>query len=184
MGDCHLGTSIPAWLKSQKKLKHLDFSYASISGTIPSWFWETISNLALLNVSFNQLHGQLPSPLNVALNAFIDLSSNLFEGLIPFLVGEIEFLNLFNDTLSSPIPGDIGASMAKLWFLSLSSNQITEDIPASIGNMPSIQVIDFSGNNLTGKLPSSIGNFSLLTVLDLKKNNLLGEIPASLGQLN
>ena len=69
MGDCHLGTSIPAWLKSQKKLKHLDFSYACISGSIPSWFWETISNLALLNVSFNQLlHGQLPSPLMACLD--------------------------------------------------------------------------------------------------------------------
>lgn len=60
---------------------------------------ETISNLALLNVSFNQLHGQLPSPLNVAPNAFIDLRSNLFEGLIPILVGEIEFLNLSRDGL-------------------------------------------------------------------------------------
>ena len=118
MGNFHLGTSIPAWLKSQKKLEHLDFSYASILGSIPSWFWETISNLALLNVSFNQLHGQLPSPLNVALNAFIDLSSNLFERLIPFLVGEIEFLNLSDDTFSSPIPGDIGASMSKLFSLS------------------------------------------------------------------
>ena len=58
--------------------------------------------------------------MNVAFNAFIDLSSNLFEGLNPFLVGEIEFLNLSNDTFSSPILGDIGASMSKLWFLSLS----------------------------------------------------------------
>lgn len=64
-GSCHLGPSFPAWLKSQKEVMYLDFSNASISGSIPSWFWEISSNLSLLNVSFNQLSGQLPNPLNV-----------------------------------------------------------------------------------------------------------------------
>ena len=183
MGSCHLGPSFPAWLKSQKEVMYLDFSNASISGSIPSWFWEISSNLSLLNVSFNQLSGQLPNPLNVAPFADVDLSSNLFEGPIPLPVVEIELLDLSNNMFSGPIPRNIGASMPNLIFLSLSSNEIIGDIPASMGDINLIEVIDLSGNNLTGNITASIGNCSLLRVLDLSGNNLYGGIPYSLGQL-
>ena len=183
MGSCHLGPSFPAWLKSQKEVMYLDFSNASISGSIPSWFWEISSNLSLLNVSFNQLSGQLPNPLNVAPFADVDLSSNLFEGPIPLPVVEIELLDLSNNMFSGPIPRNIGASMPNLIFLSLSSNEIIGDIPASMGDINLIEVIDLSSNNLTGNITASIGNCSLLRVLDLSGNNLYGGIPYSLGQL-
>uniref|UniRef100_A0A2N9FTT1 Uncharacterized protein n=1 Tax=Fagus sylvatica TaxID=28930 RepID=A0A2N9FTT1_FAGSY len=184
MGSCHLGPSFPTWLKSQKEVMYLDFSNASILGPIPSWLWEISYNFSLLNVSFNQLHGQLPNPLNVAPFADIDLSSNLFEGPIPLPVVEIELLDLSNNKFSGPIPRNIGTSMPNLIFLSLSNNEITGDIPASMGHMLYIEVIDLSSNNLTGSITSSIGNCSYLRVLDLSGNNLYGEIPNSLGQLN
>ncbi len=171
MSKFHFGPSFQAWLKSQKKVENLEISYASISGSIPSWFWEISSNLLLLNVSFNQLHGQLPNQLNLAPLARIDLSSNLFEGPIPLPVGQIAMLDLSNNTFSGPIPRNIGASMSELFFLSLSSNRIAEDIPTSIGNMSSIEVFDFSGNNLTGRIPPTIGNCSSLEILDLRNNN-------------
>ncbi|KAF2293528.1 hypothetical protein GH714_002500 [Hevea brasiliensis] len=55
MGSCNLGPSFPAWLRSQKEIVILDFSNASISGSIPNWFWDMSSTLSYLNVSLNHL---------------------------------------------------------------------------------------------------------------------------------
>ncbi|OAY45336.2 hypothetical protein MANES_07G047201v8 [Manihot esculenta] len=184
LGSCHLGPLFPEWLRSQKELNYLHFPNASVSGSIPEWFWEMSGNLSVLNISFNQLEGQLPNPFNIAPFALLDLSSNLFYGPIPLPSAEINLLDLSNNQFSGPIPDNIGKIMPNLVFLSLSNNQITSEVPVSIGEMKSLQVVDLSRNNLTGSIPPSIGNSSLLSVLDLQKNNLSGEILASLGQLN
>lgn len=184
MGSCHLGPSFPTWLRSQKRVEYLDLSNASISDSVPHWFWDEISSRLLhLNVSFNQLKGHLPSQLNVPLFADVDLSSNLFEGSISLPVG-VELLDLSNNKLSGPIPENVGISLPNLVFLSLSGNEITGEIPTSVGNMESLGVIDLSSNKLSGNIPASIGNCSYLKVLDLSNNNLSGNIPADLGQLS
>lgn len=182
MGSCKLGPLFPAWLQSQKGLRFLDISNASISDFIPTWFWDISSNLSLLNVSVNQLKGQIPTPFEVSPSADVDLSSNQFTGSIP--VAPVELLDLSNNHFHGSIPEDISEIMPYLIFFSLSSNNLSGEIPRTIGEMTSLRVIDLSINNLTGRIPSSIGNCSYLKVLDLGNNNLSGEIPESLGQLN
>ncbi|XP_049389166.1 receptor-like protein EIX1 [Solanum stenotomum] len=183
MGSCHLGPSFPTWLKSQKELKFLDISNASISDSIPGWFWDISFNLSLLNCSFNQLSGTLPDPLPVFPFADIDLSSNLFNGTIPLPSVSIELLDLSHNMLQGLIPQNISKVMPDLIFLSLSSNEISGEIPATIGKMTLVQVIDLSNNKLTGSIPSSIGECSYLKALDLGNNFLSGSFPSSLGQL-
>ncbi|XP_034680076.1 receptor-like protein EIX1 isoform X2 [Vitis riparia] len=63
MASCNLGPSFPTWLRSQKELSYLDLSNASISGSIPKWFWNISFNLQYLILSHNQLQGQLPNSL-------------------------------------------------------------------------------------------------------------------------
>lgn len=163
LGSCHLGPSFPVRLKTRKEVTFLDFSNASISGSIPSWLWDISLNLTSSNVSFNQLEGHLPSPLRVAPSADADFSSYLFEGPIPLLIGETELLNLSNNKFSGPIPKDIGDyPPPHLIFLSLSGNKIDGEIPASLGNLQYVQAIDLSDNNLTGSIPPNIGNLFLL----------------------
>lgn len=185
LGSCQLGPLFPAWVEYQKEIMFLDFSNASIGGSIPSWFWDNISsNLSLLNVSFNQLHGQLPNPLNIAPYADVDFSSNNFEGPIPLPEVEIELLDLSNNQFSGSLPRNIAETLPNLIFLSLSNNHLTGEMPDSLGNMVLLGVIDLSMNNFTGKIPSSLGSCSFLKVLDLGNNNLSGLIPGSLGQLS
>ncbi|XP_009607039.1 receptor-like protein EIX1 [Nicotiana tomentosiformis] len=183
MGSCHLGPSFPTWLKSQKELMFLDISNASISDSIPGWFWDISSNLSLLNCSFNQLNGNLPNPLPIFPFADIDLSSNLFKGTIPLPTVPIELLDLSNNKFQGLIPQNISEVMPDLIFLSLSGNEILGEIPATIGMMTLLQVIDLSNNKLTGSISSSIGECSYLKALDLGNNNLSGLISSSLGQL-
>ncbi|KAG5627499.1 hypothetical protein H5410_012717 [Solanum commersonii] len=183
MGSCHIGPSFPTWLKSQKELKFLDISNASISDSIPGWFWDISSNLSLLNCSFNQLSGTLPDPLPVFPFADIDLSSNLFNGTIPIPSVSIELLDLSHNMFQGLIPQNISEVMPDLIFLSLSSNEISGEIPATIRKMTLVQVIDLSNNKLTGSIPSSIGECSYLKALDLGNNFLSGSFPSSLGQL-
>ncbi|XP_048330554.1 receptor-like protein EIX1 [Ziziphus jujuba] len=181
MGSCNLGPSFPAWLKSQKELIDLDISNTSLSGSIPYWFWELSSTISTLNVSHNQLEGQLPSPLKFTSRAVVSFRSNLFNGSIPIPNGSIELLDLSKNKFSGNIPNNISGS---LLFLSLSDNHISGEIPASIGSNPNLEVLDLSKNSLTGIIPLSIANCSFLKVLDLSKNNLSGNIPASLGHLS
>lgn len=83
MGLYRLGPSFPSWLESQREIMFLDISNASISVSIPVWFWDDLSfNLSLLNVSFNRLQAQLPSSFEVTPYADVDLSYNMLQGLI------------------------------------------------------------------------------------------------------
>ncbi|EEF44071.1 serine/threonine-protein kinase bri1, putative [Ricinus communis] len=183
LGSCHLGPSFPAWLRLQKELNYLHLPNASISGFIPDWFWDMSGNLSVLNMSFNNLEGQLPNPLNIAPSSLLDLSSNHFHGHIPLPSSGVHLLDLSNNDFSGPIPSNIGIIMPNLVFLALSNNQVSVEVPDSIGEMNSLQVLDLSRNKLTGSVPLSIGNCSLLSALDLQSNNLSGEVPRSLGQL-
>ena len=61
LSSCNLGLSFPTWLKFQKEVITLGLSNASISGSIPNWFWNISCQLWFLSLSFNQLQGQLPN---------------------------------------------------------------------------------------------------------------------------
>ncbi|XP_023753920.1 receptor-like protein EIX1 [Lactuca sativa] len=184
LGSCQVGPFFPNWLKTQKNINFLDLSNASISDSIPFWFWDMTFNLSLLNISLNQIHGQLPSLLDVAPFADVDLSSNLFEGPIPLPSVEVELFYLSFNKFSGVIPYNIGKIMPNLNFLSLASNRLSGEIPSSIGEMVLLEVIDLLNNSLIGSIPPSIGNCLYLKALDLGYNNLSGVIPQSFGNLH
>ncbi|KDP43570.1 hypothetical protein JCGZ_16857 [Jatropha curcas] len=184
MGSCKLGPSFPAWLKSQRNIGFLDFSNASISDSIPNWFWSISSNIVFLNFSFNQLQGSLPNPFNIYPLASIDLKYNLLEGALPIPNVRIKALDLSNNKFSGPIPKSISNLTRFLNHLSLASNKLIGEIPTSIGEgLFGLVILDLSKNNLSGNIPTNIGNCYLLQVLDLQCNNLSGVIPESLGEL-
>nr|GEW00711.1 LRR receptor-like serine/threonine-protein kinase FLS2 [Tanacetum cinerariifolium] len=183
LGSCQVGPLFPNWLKTQKEINLLDLSNASISDSIPIWFWDMSFNLSLLNMSHNQIHGQIPSLFDVVPFADVDFTSNFLEGPIPLPSVEIELYSLSDNSFSGVIPYNIGEIMPNLIFLSLASNRLSGEIPSSIGEMVSLEVIDLSNNSLAGYIPSSFGNFSYLKALDLGYNNLSGTIPESFGNL-
>ncbi|KAL6312481.1 hypothetical protein AAG906_012072 [Vitis piasezkii] len=195
MGSCHLGPSFPPWLKSQKEVGYLVLSNASISSSIPNWFWNISSNIVWVNLSLNHLQGQLPNPLNLGPFASIDFSSNLFQGPIPLPNRGPYLLDLSDNKFSGPIPHRLGEFMPELWFLSLSDNEIKEpslllwDIcgmkhPSTINNCSNLRILDLWNNGLSGMIPVSLGKLKQLRSLHLNKNKLSGELPPSFQHLS
>ncbi|KAL5540170.1 hypothetical protein UlMin_044049 [Ulmus minor] len=188
MGSCYVGTSFPAWLKFQKIVDSLDFSNAGLSGAVPHWFWEISSTMSYLNISFNKLEGQLPisffdkQPNGYFLEdqlAYVDLSSNLFEGPIP-CPNTTMLLDLSNNKFFGPIPSNIG-NCDFLIVLDLSKNNLSGKIPLSLGRLRHLQILHLSDNNLSGEIPETFGHLFSLETLDLGKNRLTGKIPQWIG---
>ena len=178
--SCKVGPHFPTWLRTQKNYRELYMSNAGISDTVPRWFWKLPPVLYFLNLSSNQLRGQIPnSPVAFYTQPEICLSSNSFHGPIPSFFSQANslFLSYNNFTNSSSL---LCSDKAKnLAFLQVSNNQLTE-LPDCWKNLNSLSFLDLSNNHLSGQIPTTMGLLVNLQALHLHKNNLTGEIPASL----
>jgi hypothetical protein len=61
MESWRLGPQIPCMASITKRSSNLYLSNASISDVIPSWFWSLCSQISVLDLSQNQIHGSIPN---------------------------------------------------------------------------------------------------------------------------
>ncbi|KAK9009521.1 hypothetical protein V6N11_036053 [Hibiscus sabdariffa] len=169
LASCNL-TEFPHYLKNQSDLTYLDLSNNQIHGEIPLWIW-TQTNLLYLNLSHNLLvEFQGPFKDITSDVGILDLHGNQLRGQIPFLPHAIH-LDYSNNKLNSGLAAQVGDY---LQFLYISSNKFHGSIPPSICNKPLV-VLDLSNNSLSGSIPQCL--FSMyLRVLNLRRNNLSGII--------
>lgn len=137
---------------SDGKLREIILTNNQLSGNLPDIFnldsVGIIENLEVLNLSGNELEGELPPSLHEAENLrYLDLSQNRFSGAMPASYGRM-------------------SSLVTLW---LSGNQITA-LPDSIG-WTSLRNLFLDGNQLTD-LPLSLAKATKLEVLSLSGNPL------------
>jgi len=61
-------------------------SNIGILDTIPTWFWEQFSQASYLDLSHNQIHGELGATLKNPISVYnVDLSKNHFHGKLLYL---------------------------------------------------------------------------------------------------
>ncbi|KAK5810553.1 hypothetical protein PVK06_025867 [Gossypium arboreum] len=85
-------------------------------------------------------------------------------------------MDLSNNQFSGKIPEDVG-QLISLQMLNFSHNNFTGPIPTSFGNLVALESLDLSSNKLSGRIPSQMTKLTFLEVLNLSNNKLVGPIP-------
>ncbi|KAM3682274.1 hypothetical protein ACJW31_12G060500 [Castanea mollissima] len=205
----NLGPKFPPWLCSQRNLQYLDISNTQISDVIPPSIWNLSSQFHYLNLSHNQINGEIPNnPSILSTSSVIDLSSNQFKGSLPYISSSvimldlsknsfsksissflcfktndsksIEYLNLEKNNLSGKIP-DCWMKWNSLVVLNLANNNFSGSFPASIGSLRLLKSLHLYNNKFSGNLPSSLRNCENLVTFDVAENEFVGSIPSWIG---
>ncbi|TYJ29013.1 hypothetical protein E1A91_A06G040500v1 [Gossypium mustelinum] len=138
-----------------------------VKGTLHSFPFSSLPNLAELDLSINELYGIIPHNIRqLSKLTYLDLSYNQ----------HLTLAHLYENQLSGPIPEELG-NLNSLVDLELSENQLNGSIPASLGSLSNLEILHVRDNRLSGSIPNEIGNLMKLIVLELDHNNLTGNLP-------
>ncbi|XP_027357266.1 receptor-like protein EIX1 [Abrus precatorius] len=185
LSSWNLGPKFPSWIQSQKYLEYLEISNAGISDSIPTWFWEPFSQAHYLNLSGNNIHGELANTLKKPISIeSLDLSSNHLHGKLPCLSTTVQWLDLsgnkFSGSMTDFLCNNLDSPKLSLEFLNLASNNLSGEIPNCWTLWPALKVINLQSNHFVGNLPPSMGSLVWLEALKVSNNTLSGEFPSSL----
>ncbi|XP_065638671.1 LRR receptor-like serine/threonine-protein kinase SIK1 [Quercus suber] len=194
--SCLLGPKFPQyWLRSQKSFSAIDISNSGIVDVVPDWFWNLSSRIMNMNLSFNELKGNVPDFSSQLQLSQLDLTSNNFWSPLPRFSANSRIpdcwkygyhlvtLNLANNNLSRQIPNSMG-QLIHLKTLQLENNSLSGEVPLSLKTCTDLTVLNLAKNRLLGNVPAWISeNLQNLEFLSLSSNSLSGNIPTQLCQL-
>ena len=131
LSNQHLKLTLASELSQLTSLTELNLEANQVSGTIPSFLFESFEKLEYLVLAKNDLQSTIP-PLTESLKNLrvFDISDNRLRGEIPEDIGDV-----------------LGQNLEKL---DLSHNGLTGDIPKSITKCKNLGFLDLSTNLLDG----------------------------------
>jgi Leucine-rich repeat (LRR) protein len=211
--------TIPSSLCKLRLLTLLDLSDNKLTGSLPDCLEDksTINMTSLsiqsLNLKNNSLSGEFPLFLrNCQQLIYLDLSQNLFSGILPVWIEEdlpfLSFLRLRYNMFYGCIPVEL-AILVKLQYLDLAYNNFTGSIPKSLVRCTGMRVIPDKAGEFENIIHSAYsvdayqmteykeastivtkgqeklytGEIIYMVNLDLSCNNFFGEIPTEIGTL-
>ena len=200
--SCNL-TEFPVSLAHLNQVSYLDLSSNRISGAIPKWMWVTwnssltylnlshnllsimqftsyvlpFDQLEILDLSFNQLQGQIPMPSPPA--AMLYYSNNNFSSVLPnFTLYLGQEFRISKNKISGHIPKSVCDST--IGVLDLSFNNFSGQIPSCLIEDGYMSVLSLRENQFEGMLPTNIKDYCFLHTLDLNNNKIEGQLPRTL----
>ena len=100
----NLGPKFPPWLCSQRYLWYLDIANTQILDVIPPSIWNLSPQFQYLNLSHNQINGEIPNnPSILSTSLVIDLSSSHFKGSLHNISSSVIVLDLSDNSFSKSI---------------------------------------------------------------------------------
>ncbi|XP_068337006.1 receptor-like protein 7 [Pyrus communis] len=207
---------IPPFCANKNSLKFVGLGYNRLQGMLPRSMTDCIQ-LEFLHIGNNQISDIFPSWLGVLpVLRGLFLGSNAFHGIIGKPPTDHEFPNLCIIDLSNNLfSGMLPSKYMENWnfmkyvvtnkgsrYFTVSSNASTnkygyyfqfsyemiihvKGVELTYHQTPyDMRLIDFSSNRFEREIPASIiGSLGALHVLNLSKNTISGQIPSSLGNL-
>lgn len=157
------GWTLPTDLADSAALVNLTCTKCGLVGPIPD-FLGSLSNLNVLQLSYNNLTGMIPSSFAGSNIKVLWLNNQLSSGLTgPIdVITQMPFLTdvwLHGNSFTGPIPDSIGAltALTRIW---LNSNQFVGLIPSNLTSLPNLQDLQLDNNLLMGPIPSVKYNFT------------------------
>ncbi|XP_019052466.1 PREDICTED: LRR receptor-like serine/threonine-protein kinase FLS2 [Nelumbo nucifera] len=170
---------IPSSIGNMSILWALDLSNNKLTGEIPKYLARGCTELSVLILSNNRLHGEIfPSYFNLT-----RLDNNLFKGTLRDGLSkctELFNLDISNNQISGRIPSWITNFSSQLMTLFMQDNHFQGEIPTEIGQLKLLEFLDLSGNRLSGTLPSSLLMLQKLKYVKLQRNEFAGSLPVTL----
>ncbi|GMN65473.1 hypothetical protein TIFTF001_034550 [Ficus carica] len=143
----------------------LDISYNQLSGELPDC-WSYMKGLKILLLANNKLSGRIPVSIgSLTKIESLHLGNNSLIGELPSSLKKLRkliVLDVAENNLVGPIPAWIGKSMKQIAILSLRSNYFNGSIPLHFCGLENLQVLDLSSNNLSSGIPTCLGNLSAM----------------------
>jgi hypothetical protein len=173
----HFVGQLPANISSVfPSLEVLDISYNNISGNLPPSLCK-IENLTFVDLSNNKLTEEVPSCLFTATLLILKLSNNNLGG--PILGGASNLSTMIEIYLDSnnfegPFPNNLSGNLE---FMDFQDNKLSGKLDVSFWNLPYLLVFIVSSNNLIGEVNPAICNLTSLEFLDMSNNNFAGSLP-------
>nr|XP_004240813.1 receptor-like protein 43 [Solanum lycopersicum] len=170
---------LPSNISGFQELTVLDLSFNCFTGAAPSWLFH-LPSLYNLYVQHNQLTGKLPNELksNYVEYSDINLSYNNLQGEIPdwMFSPRLGRLDLSHNFLTGFVI-QVWPS-GSLRYLNLENNFLQGSLYQSFCDMVMLEILILAQNNFSGSIPDCLGNSkSLIYILDLRMNKFHGEIP-------
>ncbi|KAF7813010.1 receptor-like protein EIX2 [Senna tora] len=150
---------------SAEALASLDISSNQLSGQLPDC-WSSFTSLIYLDLSNNNLSGEIPPSIGslLGLQALI-IRNNSLTGELPLSLKSctsLKMLDVGENRLSGSVPSWIGEELQQLQMLSLRKNRFFGSLPLHLCYLTSIQLLDLSLNNLSGQIFKCLKNFTAM----------------------
>jgi Leucine-rich repeat (LRR) protein len=149
LGFSKIGGKLPADVFNLPKLREIQAYNCLFNGVVTASSESTNEKLLVIDLSSNQLEG------------------NIFENIINFQ--NLRNLNLSNNKFTGEIPDEI-SNFKDLFQFRISNNNFSGDLPIGIGGLKNMDWFDVSNNQLTGIIPSEIVGMSKARQLVFSNN--------------
>ncbi|XP_066379592.1 receptor kinase-like protein Xa21 isoform X2 [Miscanthus floridulus] len=163
----------------------------SFSGTLPASL-SNATKLQQLVVANNHFGGRVPPEIGTLCPVLVEMGNNMLKAeddagweFLRYFTNctRLEVLDVSNNTLGGVLPSFVANFTGPIQLLLMSMNGMSGVIPPGIGNLISLEDLEFTGNNLHGVIPEDIGRLQNLKIFTLEANLLSGGIPPSFGNL-
>ena len=167
------------------RIVSINLANNNLTGRLSDWTAiGALHNLSYLDLSYNHLHGEIPSAIADTSLEYLDLKFNQLEGTLPqgFSNTSLDTLAVEYNQISGTLPSELGLQ-TRLKMLHVGRNRLSGSIPSQLSNLTELQVLNLASMSLDGPLPGTIGQMASLRYLNVSNNEIDGTLPRSFGGL-